>query len=165
MTWFPTMAIYKGTVNDPMAFLPRKGHTSLTTGSSSVFSPWASPRLAAAAFVIFGSLLSLLDGMLDIGFVVHSHIWCAFSYSILFDLSAHSATVVDSSLTLSQWITSIRVNSQHPVRCSPWMLCLTSLAVGVGAYDFNTSGACLNIVHTCVRLTDQTFRFWICWFS
>jgi hypothetical protein len=44
----------------------------------------ASPRLAAAAFVTSGSLSPLLDGILDIGFVVHSHIWYAFSYNILF---------------------------------------------------------------------------------
>ena len=44
MTWFLTIAIYKGTVNDPTTFRPRKGRTSPTTGPCSVFSPWASPR-------------------------------------------------------------------------------------------------------------------------
>ena len=84
MTWFLTIAIYKGTVNDPTTFHPRKGRTSLTTGPSSVFSSWASPRLDAVAFVTSRSLSPVLDGMLYIGFVVHSHIWGAFSYNIHF---------------------------------------------------------------------------------
>ena len=91
MTWFLTIAIYKGTVNDPTTFRPRKGLTSPTTGPCSVFSP--EPRLAATTFVTSGSLSPLLDGMLDIGFVVHSHISGVHFLTIsIFDFSAHSAS-------------------------------------------------------------------------
>ena len=71
--WDP-VAIYKGTVNDPTTFPPpNKSHGSYH---------WAFERLLAAsllpitgaAFVTSGSAYPVLDGILSVSLVMHSHI-------------------------------------------------------------------------------------------
>jgi succinate dehydrogenase (ubiquinone) membrane anchor subunit len=67
-------AIYKGTVNDPTDFpTPNRSHGS---------HHWAFERLLAAslipltgaAFVNTGSLYPVMDGLLGISLIMHSHI-------------------------------------------------------------------------------------------
>ena len=84
MPWFLTIAIYKGTVNDPTTFRPRNGRTSLTTDL--LASSFRGPRLAATTFVTSGSLSPLLVMSPTAKSGVHS-----LTISI-FDLSAHSAS-------------------------------------------------------------------------
>lgn len=78
-SWFPLAdygraAIYKGSVNDPTTFPPpNKSHGSYH---------WAFERLLAAslipitgaAFVTSGSAYPVLDGILGVSLIMHSHI-------------------------------------------------------------------------------------------
>lgn len=68
------IAIYKGTVNDPTTFPPPdKNHGSyhwaFERGLSASLVPFT-----AAAFVVSGSAHPVLDGLLGIALVMHSHI-------------------------------------------------------------------------------------------
>lgn len=67
-------AIYKGTVNDPTTFpAPSKSHGSYHWAFERLLSAGLVP-LTAAAFVTSGTNYPVLDGLLGIGLVVHSHI-------------------------------------------------------------------------------------------
>lgn len=75
------VAIYKGTVNDPTTFPPpNKSHGSYH---------WAFERLLAAsllpmtgaAFVTSGSVYPVLDGILGVSLVMHSHIGVCHSFA------------------------------------------------------------------------------------
>ena len=68
------LAIYKGTVNDPTTFPPpQKSAGSHHWTFERLLSAGLVP-LTAAAFVTSGSPAPLLDGLLGISLVVHSHI-------------------------------------------------------------------------------------------
>ncbi|KAL4072000.1 CybS-domain-containing protein [Scleroderma yunnanense] len=115
--YVPGGPIYKGTVNDPTTFPP----PSKTHGSYH----WAFERLlaaslvpmTAAAFVTSGSSYPVLDGLLGISLVMHSHLG--------FD--------------------SILVDYLHPRKFSflgplmKWTLRTATLGVLVGVYQFNTN--------------------------
>ncbi|KAH9999110.1 mitochondrial inner membrane protein [Russula vinacea] len=121
--YVPGGPIYKGTVNDPTTFPPsKKSHGSHHWTFERLLSAGLVP-LTAAAFVTSGSPTPLLDGLLGISLIVHSHM--GFD-SILVDY-VHKRKFP----TLGPLLT--------------WTLRLTSLAVGVGVYQFNTNdiGACL----------------------
>jgi succinate dehydrogenase (ubiquinone) membrane anchor subunit len=67
-------AIYKGTVNDPTTFPPSsRSHGSYHWTFERLLSAGLVP-LTAAAFVTSGSPTPLLDGLLGISLIVHSHI-------------------------------------------------------------------------------------------
>ncbi|KAF9646599.1 hypothetical protein BDM02DRAFT_3099590 [Thelephora ganbajun] len=122
LAWFWTRplwgfaAIYRGTVNDPTTFPP----PNRSQGSYH----WAFERLLAAsllpitgaAFVTSGSAYPVLDGILGVSLVMHSHIG--------FD--------------------SILVDYVHPRKFSKlgptltWVLRATTVGVLVGVYQFNT---------------------------
>jgi succinate dehydrogenase (ubiquinone) membrane anchor subunit len=76
-------AILKGTVNDPNPFPP----TSRSQGSHH----WAFERLLSAAlipmtgaaFVTSGSQFPVLDGVLAVSLVIHSHIGVSFAIYLL----------------------------------------------------------------------------------
>jgi succinate dehydrogenase (ubiquinone) membrane anchor subunit len=68
------VAIYKGTVNDPTTFpTPSKSQGAYHWTFERLLSAGLVP-LTAAAFVTSGSPTPLLDGLLGVGLVVHSHI-------------------------------------------------------------------------------------------
>ena len=74
-------AIYKGTVNDPTTFpAPSKSHGSYHWSFERLLSAGLVP-LTAAAFVTSGSSAPLLDGLLGVGLIVHSHIGVRLSLS------------------------------------------------------------------------------------
>lgn len=67
-------AIYKGTVNDPTTFPPpSKSHGSYHWAFERLLSASLIP-LTAATFVTSGSDYPLLDGLLGVSLVMHSHI-------------------------------------------------------------------------------------------
>ena len=68
------IAVYKGTVNDPTDFPPpSKSHGSYHWAFERLLSAGLVP-LTAAAFVTSGSQYPVLDGLLGISLVMHSHI-------------------------------------------------------------------------------------------
>ncbi|KAH9979472.1 CybS-domain-containing protein [Lactifluus volemus] len=110
-------AIYKGTVNDPTTFpTPSKSHGSYHWTFERLLSAGLVP-LTAAAFVTSGSPAPLLDGLLGIGLIVHSHI-------------GFDAILVD-------YVHKRKFPLLGPLLT--WTLRLTSFAVGVGVYQFNTN--------------------------
>ena len=67
-------AVYKGTVNDPTEFPPpSKSHGSYHWAFERLLSAGLIP-LTAAAFVTSGSNYPVLDGILGVSLVMHSHI-------------------------------------------------------------------------------------------
>jgi len=85
-------AIYKGTANDPTTFPPpNRSHGSYH---------WAFERLLAAsllpitgaAFVTSGSAYPVLDGILGVSLVMHSHIGVRFSIGNLTDFKLTKST-------------------------------------------------------------------------
>ena len=76
-------AIYKGTVNDPTSFPPpSKSHGSYHWAFERFLAAGLVP-LTAAAFVTSGSSAPLLDGILGVSLVMHSHIGVRPSYSYI----------------------------------------------------------------------------------
>ena len=74
------IAIYKGTVNDPTDFPPpSKSHGSYHWAFERLLSASLVP-LTAAAFVTSGSQYPVLDGLLGVSLVMHSHIGVRYSY-------------------------------------------------------------------------------------
>lgn len=72
--WGGRLAIYKGTVNDPTTFpTPQRSAGSHHWTFERLLSAGLVP-LTAAAFVTSGSHAALLDGLLGISLIVHSHI-------------------------------------------------------------------------------------------
>lgn len=68
------IAVYKGTVNDPTTFPPsNRAHGSYHWAFERLLSAGLVP-LTAAAFVTSGSAYPVLDGLLGISLVIHSHI-------------------------------------------------------------------------------------------
>ena len=127
-------------MNEPTTFPPtNKSHGSHHWTFERLLSAGLVP-LIGAAFVTSGTSTPLLDGLLGISLIVHSHIGvCFLYYPPLFILNfAYSFCRVLSSLTLSSWITFISASSRRLVRCSD-DVALTSVAVGVGVYQFNTN--------------------------
>lgn len=77
------LAIYKGTVNDPTTFPPpNRTHGSHHWAFERLLSAGLVP-LTAAAFVTSGSAYPVLDGLLGISLVVHSHIGVSVEYFCL----------------------------------------------------------------------------------
>ncbi|KII90471.1 hypothetical protein PLICRDRAFT_533712 [Plicaturopsis crispa FD-325 SS-3] len=114
--YVPGGPIYKGTVNDPTTFPPpSKTHGSYHWAFERLLSAALVP-LTAAAFVGSGSAWPVLDGLLGVGLVMHSHLG--------FD--------------------SLLVDYVHPRkfpvlgRASPWILRATTAVVLVGVYQVNT---------------------------
>lgn len=67
-------AIYKGTVNDPTTYPPpSKTHGSYHWAFERLLSAGLVP-LTAAAFITSGSAYPVLDGILGVSLVMHSHI-------------------------------------------------------------------------------------------
>ncbi|GBE85591.1 Succinate dehydrogenase [ubiquinone] cytochrome b small subunit, mitochondrial [Sparassis crispa] len=115
--YVPGGPIYKGTVNDPTTFPPpSKTHGSYHWAFERLLSAGLVP-LTVAAFATSGSSYPLLDGILGVSLVMHSHIG--------FD--------------------SILVDYLHPRkfpvlgRVLTWTLRAATVTVLVGVYQFNTN--------------------------
>ncbi|KAI0827032.1 mitochondrial inner membrane protein [Trametes gibbosa] len=115
--YVPGGPIYRGTVNDPTPFPPpSKTHGSYHWAFERLLSAGLVP-LTVAAFATSGTNYPILDGLLGISLVMHSHIG--------FD--------------------SILVDYLHPrkfPRLGPlftWALRATTAGVLVGVYQFNTN--------------------------
>ncbi|KAJ3532351.1 hypothetical protein NM688_g7437 [Phlebia brevispora] len=115
--YVPGGPIYKGTVNDPTTFPPpNRVHGSYHWAFERILSASLVP-LTAAAFVSSTTANPVLDGLLGIGLVIHSHI--GFD-SILVDyLHKRKFPILGPLLT--------------------WVLRATTAGVLVGVYQFNTN--------------------------
>ncbi|KAI0072834.1 mitochondrial inner membrane protein [Panus rudis PR-1116 ss-1] len=115
--YVPGGPIYKGTVNDPVTFPP----PSRTHGSYH----WAFERLLSAslvpftvaAFVTSGTNYPILDGLLGVSLVMHSHI--GFDQVLVDYLHPRKFPKLGPVLT--------------------WTLRATTVGVLVGVYQFNTN--------------------------
>ncbi|KAI0825659.1 mitochondrial inner membrane protein [Irpex lacteus] len=115
--YVPGGPIYKGTVNDPTTFPPpNRTHGSHHWAFERLLSAGLVP-LTAAAFVTSGSAYPVLDGLLGISLVVHSHI-------------GFDALLVD-------YIHKRKFPVLGPV--ASWALRATTVGVLVGVYQFNTN--------------------------
>ena len=120
------LAIYKGTVNDPTTFPPpQRSAGSHHWTFERLLSAGLVP-LTAAAFVTSGSHAALLDGLLGISLVVHSHIGVRtlsflFLHPYSFRLVAYPLYVrtILPSLIPSWWITSINASSPRSGQSLP----------------------------------------------
>ncbi|KAI0091622.1 mitochondrial inner membrane protein [Irpex rosettiformis] len=115
--YVPGGPIYKGTVNDPTTFPPpSRAHGSHHWAFERLLSAALVP-MTAAAFVTSGSAFPVLDGLLGISLVVHSHI-------------GFDALLVD-------YIHKRKFPVLGPLLS--WTLRATTVGVLVGVYQFNTN--------------------------
>ncbi|KAI0051851.1 mitochondrial inner membrane protein [Auriscalpium vulgare] len=114
--YVPGGPIYKGTVNDPTSFPPpSKSHGSYHWAFERLLSAGLVP-LTAAAFVTSGTSAPLIDGLLGVSLVMHSHI--GFDAVLVDYLHPRKFPVLGKVLT--------------------WTLRATTVGVLVGVYQFNT---------------------------
>ncbi|TFK32045.1 CybS-domain-containing protein, partial [Crucibulum laeve] len=113
----PGIAVYKGTVNDPTTFPPpSRVHVSYHWAFERLLSAGLVP-LTVAAFVTSPSTYPVLDGILGVSLVMHSHIG--------FD----------------SWIVDYLHPRKFPVLgpTATWALRTATVATLVGVYQFNTN--------------------------
>ncbi|OSD08131.1 CybS-domain-containing protein, partial [Trametes coccinea BRFM310] len=131
-------AIYRGTVNDPTPFPPpSKTHGSYHWAFERLLSAGLVP-LTVAAFATSGTSYPILDGLLGVSLVMHSHIG--------FDC--------------------VLVDYLHPRKfpllgpLSKWALRATTVGVLVGVYQFNTNdiGTSLPSLPGCSRTGARTLE-------
>ncbi|KAI9507656.1 CybS-domain-containing protein [Russula earlei] len=127
--YVPGGPIYKGTVNDATTFPPAKKSVGSHHWTFERLLSAGLVPLTAAAFVTSGSATPLLDGLLGISLIVHSHI-------------GFDTILVD-------YVHKRKFPTIGPVLT--WTLRVTSLAVGVGVYQFNTND---------IGLTELIRRVW-----
>jgi len=154
-------AIYKGTANDPTTFPPpQRSAGSHHWTFERLLSAGLVP-LTAAAFVTSGSHAALLDGLLGISLVVHSHIGVrpyissplSPSHSVLLLgclLPSHD-TQFDTILV--DYVHKRKFPALGPILT--WTLRVTSLAVGVGIYQFNTNDIGAFFITACLPVHIQ----------
>jgi len=115
--YVPGGPIYKGTVNDPTTFPPpSKTHGSYHWAFERLLSAGLVP-LTVAAFVTSGSSYPMLDGILGVSLVMHSHI--GFDSIVVDYLHPRKFPILGRVLT--------------------WTLRATTVGVLVGVYQFNTN--------------------------
>ncbi|KAI0343319.1 mitochondrial inner membrane protein [Trametopsis cervina] len=115
--YVPGGPIYKGTVNDPTTFpTPNRSHGSHHWAFERLLSAALVP-MTAAAFVTSGSAYPIVDGLLGISLVVHSHI--GFDTILVDYIHKRKFPVLGPTLS--------------------WGLRATTVAVLVGVYQFNTN--------------------------
>jgi succinate dehydrogenase (ubiquinone) membrane anchor subunit len=133
-------------VNEPTTFPPaNRSHGSYHWTFERLLAAGLVP-LTGAAFVTSGSFTPLLDGLLGISLIVHSHIGVRFlQHSLFFQnfiLSLIPPGGIQFDCVLVDYLHKRKFPTLGPL--FTWMLRLTSVAVGVGVYQFNTNdiGAC-----------------------
>ncbi|KAH7886535.1 SDHD, membrane anchor subunit of succinate dehydrogenase [Phlebopus sp. FC_14] len=115
--YVPGGPIYKGTVNDPTTFpLPSRSHGSYHWAFERLLSAALVP-ITAATFVTSGSHYPMLDGILGIALVMHSHI-------------GFDAMLVD-------YLHKRKFSILGPI--ATWTLRTATVGVLVGVYQFNTN--------------------------
>ncbi|KAH7908752.1 SDHD, membrane anchor subunit of succinate dehydrogenase [Hygrophoropsis aurantiaca] len=115
--YVPGGPIYKGTVNDPTTFPPSsKVHGSYHWAFERLLSASLIP-LTGAAFVTSGTAYPILDGILGVSLVMHSHI--GFDSMIVDYLHARKFPILGPIAT--------------------WTLRTATVATLVGIYEFNTN--------------------------
>lgn len=115
--YVPGGPIYKGTVNDPTTFPPpNRSHGSYHWAFERLLSAALVP-MTAAAFVTSGTNYPVLDGILGMSLVVHSHI-------------GFDSVLVD-------YLHKRKFPILGPV--SSWTLRALTVATLVGVYQFNTN--------------------------
>jgi hypothetical protein len=119
MTFGPCIAIYKGTVNEPTTFPPaNRSHGSHHWTFERLLAAGLVP-LTGAAFVTSGSSAPLLDGLLGLSLIVHSHIGVRFlTTPPHFVFLSSLIPPGEFSLTAFWWITFISASSLSSVPCS-----------------------------------------------
>jgi succinate dehydrogenase (ubiquinone) membrane anchor subunit len=125
-------------VNDPTTFPPpKRSHGSHHWTFERLLSAGLVP-LTAAAFVTSGSTAPLLDGLLGISLIAHSHIGVRFLTIPLFSIFfAYFAGEIQFDSILVDYVHKRKFPTLGPL--FTWTLRLTTLAVGVGVYQFNTN--------------------------
>jgi succinate dehydrogenase (ubiquinone) membrane anchor subunit len=123
-------------VNDPTTFPPpSKSQGAYHWTFERLLSAGLIP-LTAAAFVTSGSATPLLDGLLGVGLIVHSHIGVRFlSHTIPHSCKTFKIKQFDTVLV--DYVHKRKFPLLGPLLT--WTLRLTSFAVGVGVYQFNTN--------------------------
>ncbi|TCD67729.1 membrane anchor subunit of succinate dehydrogenase, Sdh4 [Steccherinum ochraceum] len=115
--YVPGGPIYRGTVNDPTTFPPpNRSHGSHHWAFERLLCAALVP-LTGAAFVVSGSAYPVLDGLLGVSLVMHSHI-------------GFDGLLVD-------YVHPRKFPTIGPI--STWALRATTVAVLVGVYQFNTN--------------------------
>ncbi|KAF9445587.1 hypothetical protein P691DRAFT_675283 [Macrolepiota fuliginosa MF-IS2] len=115
--YVPGGPIYKGTVNDPTSFPPpSRVHGSYHWAFERLLSAGLVP-LTVAAFVTSGSANPILDGILGVSLVVHSHI--GFDSMVVDYLHPRKFPILGKVAT--------------------WTLRTATVATLVGVYQFNTN--------------------------
>ncbi|KAA1476425.1 hypothetical protein DENSPDRAFT_843386 [Dentipellis sp. KUC8613] len=115
--YVPGGPIYRGTVNDPTTFPPpSKSHGSYHWTFERLLSAGLVP-LTAAAFVTSGTSAPLLDGLLAVSLVMHSHI--GFDSCVVDYLHERKFPVIG--------------------KIAKWTLRATTVGVLAGIYQFNTN--------------------------
>ncbi|KAF8921616.1 mitochondrial inner membrane protein [Mucidula mucida] len=116
-TYVPGGPVYKGTVNDPTTFpTPSKSHGSYHWAFERLLSAGLVP-LTAATFVTSGTNYPILDGILGVSLVMHSHI----GFDAIFTDYVHKRKFPILGPTVS------------------WGLRAATVGVLVGVYQFNTN--------------------------
>ena len=133
-------------MNDPTTFPPaNKSHGSHHWTFERLLAAGLVP-LTGAAFVTSGSSAPLLDGLLGLSLIVHSHIGVRFLTTLpllcCFSTLTYPAGGVQFDSVLVDYLHKRKFPKLGPL--FTWTLRLTSVAVGVGVYQFNTNdiGVC-----------------------
>jgi succinate dehydrogenase (ubiquinone) membrane anchor subunit len=128
-------------VNEPTTFPPaNRSHGSYHWTFERLLAAGLVP-LTGAAFVTSGSSAPLLDGLLGLSLIVHSHIGVRFLTTLPLSFFLHAGGIQFDSV-LVDYVHKRKFPKLGPL--FSWTLRLTSVAVGVGVYQFNTNdiGAC-----------------------
>ncbi|KAF5385126.1 hypothetical protein D9615_000892 [Tricholomella constricta] len=116
-TYIPGGPVYKGTVNDPTTFPPpSRSHGSYHWAFERLLSASLVP-ITAAAYVTSGTNYPIVDGLLGISLIMHSHIG------------------FDSALV--DYVHKRKFPILGPA--ASWALRATTVGVLVGVYQFNTN--------------------------
>ncbi|KAF7974100.1 hypothetical protein HWV62_13419 [Athelia sp. TMB] len=131
----PSAAIYKGTVNDPTTFPPpSKSHGSYHWAFERLLSAGLVP-LTAAAFVTSGTNYPILDGVLGVSLIMHSHIGVGPPFEQQISELTQSLLQFDSILV--DYVHKRKFPILGPV--ATWTLRSLTVGVLVGVYSFNTN--------------------------
>ena len=136
-----SIAILKGTVNDPTTFPPSsRSHGSYHWAFERLLSASLVP-LTAAAFVTSGSNYPVLDGLFGVGLIMHSHIGVCFILSRTFETQAVGLKFEISPPKFDCIVVDYLPTRKFPVigQIAKWGLRTATVATLVGIYQFNTN--------------------------